>query len=764
MKLVTPIDRSTIGGSEPHYQLTHDFLVPALREWLAAKQRETRSGRAELRLAERAALWSDRREPKQLPTIVEWLTITLLTRRHRWGRTERQVMSAAGRRHLLRAAGVFVAGAAAVVAGAVGYGYYNAHALVERLLVAETKRVPGIVQDLAPFRQWANPALRAAADSSSRSGQERLHAQLALLPAGLANPESLIDPLLMAPPEEFRAILGMLSPYRRELAGLLWPVVKSADVDRERRLRAACALAAFEPDQPDWPQIAPDVASLLLAENPLIVNEWVDMLRPVGRSLVGPLADVSASLNDRSARRLATSILALYANADAEQLVDLIVNADPEEFAVFFKGVAAHRDVAIPLLRNRVAGTHPKLPIRRGSDTSEKEADTLARHQATAAVALLRLGLPEAVWPLLAFSPDPRVQTETIHALVHLGAAPDQLAERFVIEQDASVRAALLLALADCALQALDKAWIEHNLPRVLDTYRNDPDPGVHGAARLLLRRVGRSREVRQIDAGEDGAGVRGQRRWYVEGGHTMVVIDPIGRDVALSSGRSIDRVFAISSTETTLEQFLRLRPYHFYQKRLGSDPEYPVGVVSWYDAVAYCAWLDEESHVPIEERCYPPVDQIKEGMQIPRDYLSRTGHRLPTSAEWEYAARALTTTNRYYGERDGLLADYAWFSGNFGDLLHPVGSLKPNGLGLFDVYGGMLEWCQESMVFCRQPKNRDVEDPTPTTGNNERVIRSGAYNFSSSTLNSRYLGPIAPVTQWDNIGFRVARTIKTAR
>ena len=120
LKLVTPIDRSTIGGGEPHYQLTHDFLVPALREWLAAKQRETRSGRAELRLAERAALWSDRREPKQLPTIVEWLTITLLTRRHRWGRTERQVMSAAGRRHLLRAAGVFVAGAAAVVGGRRG--------------------------------------------------------------------------------------------------------------------------------------------------------------------------------------------------------------------------------------------------------------------------------------------------------------------------------------------------------------------------------------------------------------------------------------------------------------------------------------------------------------------------------------------------------------------------------------------------------------------------------------------------------------------
>ena len=221
----------------------------------------------------------------------------------------------------------------------MGYGYYNAHALVERLLVAETSRVPGIVEDLGPFRQWANRALRAAADSSSRSSRERLHAQLALLPAGLVNPESLIDPLLIAPPEEFRAILGMLSPHRQELAGLLWTVVKSADLDRERRLRAACALATFDPDQPAWRQIAPDVASLLLAENPLLVNEWVDMLRPVGRSLVGPLADVSAGLSDRGARRLATSILADYANADPEQLVDLIVNADPEQFAVFLPRV-----------------------------------------------------------------------------------------------------------------------------------------------------------------------------------------------------------------------------------------------------------------------------------------------------------------------------------------------------------------------------------------------------------------------------------------
>ncbi len=258
---------------------------------------------------------------------------------------------------------------------------------------------------------------------------------------------------------------------------------------------------------------------------------------------------------------------------------------------------------------------------------------------------------------------------------------------------------------------------------------------------------------MRQIDNGMEGSGQDGTRRWFVDGGHTMVVIDPIGRDPALSTGRSIDRVFAISSTETTLEQFLRFRRDHPYQKAVGTDPQCPANVVSWYDAVAYCSWLDEKSSVPVKERCYPPVDQIKEGMQIPPDYLSRTGHRLPTAAEWEYAARALTTTDRYYGERVGLLAGYAWFSENSGGLLHPVGSLKPNAFGLFDVYGNVLEWCQETIAFCRQPCRRDVEDLTPTTANYERVIRSAAYNFPPPRLVSGYLGPISPVTQWDNIG-----------
>ncbi len=84
-------------SSATQYQLTHDYLVPSLREWLTRKQRETRRGRAELKLAERAATWSVKRENKQLPTWSEWFSIRTLTDSKKWSVSERTVMNRAGR-------------------------------------------------------------------------------------------------------------------------------------------------------------------------------------------------------------------------------------------------------------------------------------------------------------------------------------------------------------------------------------------------------------------------------------------------------------------------------------------------------------------------------------------------------------------------------------------------------------------------------------------------------------------------------------------
>jgi formylglycine-generating enzyme required for sulfatase activity len=118
---------------------------------------------------------------------------------------------------------------------------------------------------------------------------------------------------------------------------------------------------------------------------------------------------------------------------------------------------------------------------------------------------------------------------------------------------------------------------------------------------------------------------------------------------------------------------------------------------MTWFEAAQYCNWLSQREGIPEEEWCYPVLDQIKEGMELPRDYLHRTGYRMPTEAEWEYACRAGATTSRFFGSSEELLPECAWYTGTtFNERPWPGGQLKPNDLGLFDILGSVWEWGQD--------------------------------------------------------------------
>src|SRR5262249_13731519 len=107
LRLITPVDpegsvEEDVPSRAPggrYFQLTHDYLVHALRDWLTRKQRETFRGRAELQLAERADLWDSRPEKRFLPSWAEWGGILLLTRRAGWTGPQRRMMRAATRHH-----------------------------------------------------------------------------------------------------------------------------------------------------------------------------------------------------------------------------------------------------------------------------------------------------------------------------------------------------------------------------------------------------------------------------------------------------------------------------------------------------------------------------------------------------------------------------------------------------------------------------------------------------------------------------------------
>ncbi len=182
---------------------------------------------------------------------------------------------------------------------------------------------------------------------------------------------------------------------------------------------------------------------------------------------------------------------------------------------------------------------------------------------------------------------------------------------------------------------------------------------------------------------------------------------------------------------------------------------------ISWYMAAKYCNWLSNAEGIPEDQWCYEiNGDEIK----LKSRYLSLTGYRLPTESEMEYATRAGTMTSGYYGETDDLLPKYAWYNKNAKERTWPVGSLKPNDLGLFDAQGNVFIWCQESSKPYPSVKGEesaeDREDSLVVSGAVGRVLRGGSFDAQASYVRSASRISNVPAFRAYDFGFRPARTL----
>ena len=230
------------------------------------------------------ALWNARPEARLLPALWEWVNIRLFTRRRDWTPPQAAMMRTAGRRYALRAI-LFLALLAAAGWGAYeGFGYYAAASRVEALASADTAQVPRLVAELRPYRRWADSLLSQRAAAADPESRERLHMALALAPTDAGQVDYLFDHLLTAEPDVIPILRDALNDHRGDVTDRLWAVLEDPRAEGSRRLRAAAALAAYQPDSPRWGGVGSAVAARLVKENPIFLGRWTEVLRPAQRA------------------------------------------------------------------------------------------------------------------------------------------------------------------------------------------------------------------------------------------------------------------------------------------------------------------------------------------------------------------------------------------------------------------------------------------------------------------------------------------------
>ena len=186
--------------------------------------------------------------------------------------------------------------------------------------------------------------------------------------------------------------------------------------------------------------------------------------------------------------------------------------------------------------------------------------------------------------------------------------------------------------------------------------------------------------------------------------------------------------------------------PYIDMTRGMGRQPDHPVNSISQTAAMMYCRWL-----------------YIKTGVF----------YRLPTEAEWEYACKAGSKTDRPFGDDEAMLREYGHFAENSAGKFHPVGSKKSNAWGIFDMLGNLSEWTIDQYVpdYYRQI---DPKDPMTVPGSRyPRTVRGGSFLDDAGELRCtnripseaawNKSDPQVPKSQWwltDGVfvGFRMVR------
>ena len=781
LKLVSPTDtfdqsRSDVrdsGGDDATFQLSHDFLVPSIREWLSSTLRRSWRGRLKQRLDEQSSLWNAQPEPRFLPNMVEGAAMRWLLPQRSMTQENLAMLASRGQRSVLWLSAFLIGGLLLFWGANRWIADFRIKALVTQLTTASADMVPDVMRQLHQQGNIARDAVDLAIQTEAPDSQNKFVLQVAQLHWSREPAKEVFEQITGSNVYELMPIaIEGLKPYRKQFVSLSWDRLKEEPSEDSKsfaqedsgnglRLRLGQLLATLDPpieeeSKKRWTDIAPKLANALVQQctaHPDKFAFFVQSLKPVHDVLRLPLAKTVGSRVDDTFSRFAISALEGMSREDIDYRTTIALDGDDWQRAILLPKLD---QLPEKILWESVQGTAPHRKAVAASlllARMEKESIVQGREQ--------------ELWSLLSRKPD-----NTCRSLLIEQLAKVQIGERVLLRQlsnnaDAGVVSAALMVLGE--LSENGRAPSSSTKQAVLEIYRKHPDAGVHSAALWCLRMCNATNDemklkpspIQPSSSNAQAEELVAIRQWLIEPNGQLMVRIPMQQE-------GIGKYdLMVAATEVTVEQFLESDPGKYIATAFSPSSTCPANVVTWPAATGYCNWLSERHGLP---KFYPTDPEELMRWTPSPDKLLEPGYRLPVAREWSTAFRGGTDTEFYFGTDLRIVLRHDWFQENAkkaedkrnqalmrsGSQVksskyapsQPVGTLRPNEYGLFDMCSNVVEWMSDAGV--NNPSEREI-----------RGFTVGAF-LDKIDLSDFASGSSAPLVQYDSYGLRVVRACKS--